>query len=290
MDPRIRPARPGDLAALAEFTRDTFAWGDYVPDSFLGWLEEDNGRVMVATGEDDVPIALARVVMLSPREAWLHAARVHPGHRRSGLGMLLNRAGCTWARERGAVVVRLMVEDWNEPARRQVAKLGYRPVSRWVSASREVVAELVPRRNGGRRAPGEERLVPARSAEAEPAWIAWSTGELAVAGRQLFPDGWQFRRMVPADLTEAARSAAMWQCPSGWAIAELDEGELWVPFLAVNDLDAPRLVGAVVDLAEALHADHIRVMAPRVEWLTRVLQRHGFSLEPSIVFALSLDP
>ncbi|HEX5672166.1 MAG TPA: GNAT family N-acetyltransferase, partial [Acidimicrobiia bacterium] len=73
----IRAARAGDLPAIQEFTADTFEWGDYVPDEFATWLTEPEVLVIVATDPDDRAVAMARVALLSPREAWLSAARVH---------------------------------------------------------------------------------------------------------------------------------------------------------------------------------------------------------------------
>ena len=33
MEPIVRPARPGDIEVIAEWTRETFSWGDYVADA-----------------------------------------------------------------------------------------------------------------------------------------------------------------------------------------------------------------------------------------------------------------
>ena len=65
----IRPGRAGDKAAIAEFTRDTFSWGDYVADKFDEWIEDSSGRVIVAVDDTDVAIAMSRVSLLSPGEA-----------------------------------------------------------------------------------------------------------------------------------------------------------------------------------------------------------------------------
>jgi GNAT superfamily N-acetyltransferase len=287
-DPRIRAARPDDLPQIASFTADTFEWGDYVADAFDEWLDDDRGHVMVAEVDGRV-IGLGRVVLLSDREAWLHAARVHPDHRRSGIGAALNDHGCDWARARGAVVARLMTEDWNEPAIRQVTKLGYRRTASWAWAERRTDdGEVDPRTNGGRRVPGEERLTPGGSAEAEPAWIAWSTGELAVTGRQLYPIGWHFRTMTIDDVTAAARRRALWQCPSGWVVADVEDDGWHLSWVVTNDLDADRLLRAVLDRAQATSLSWIRVMVPRVAWMEDALRQAGFELHPAGIYALGL--
>jgi GNAT superfamily N-acetyltransferase len=288
--PLLRPGRPGDLEAIAAFTRATFDWGDYVSDRYLGWLEDERGLTIVAVDGDDIPVGVSRVVMLSDRECWLHAARVHPEHRREGIGAAMNDFACEWARTRGAVVARLLVEDWNQPARRQVEGLGYRPVADWVSGTVELGSEVLPQTNGGRRVPGEERLAPGRAAEADIAWMAWMSSELSRSGRELFPEGWNFRRMRVDDLAVAARRRALWHCPSGWLIAETEEdGRLWVPWISTSDLDVARILRALLDLGEGLRVESIRVMTPRVAWFVEALDRAGFRIAPSTVYARTLD-
>lgn len=290
MDVRIRPARADDLTAIAAFTQDTFEWGDYVADSFLFWLEDPQGLVMVAVNSQDEPIGLGRAVMLSEREGWLHGARVDPDHRRQGVGAALNRHGCEWAQQKGARVVRLLVEVWNEPARRQVEKLGYRAVAPWLWATRDTRSSGVdPKTNGGKRVQSDERLNPGSSAEVEPAWIAWSTSALAATGRQLYPQGWTFRTMTTNDVTAAAKRRALWHCPSGWVIADQsDEDELTVSWVVTSDLDASRLLRALIDRAEATTVSGLRVFAPQVGWLTEALEQAGFELRPATIFALGL--
>lgn len=287
-EPVVRPARASDLDAIASFTRETFSWGDYVAEAFPTWLGDPDAYVSVAE-RDGVVVGVGRVVLLSPREAWLHAARVHPDHRREGIGSLLNHHGCEWARRRGALVARLMIEDWNEPAKGQVAKLGYRMVSEWTWATRALGSgALDPRTNGGKRVPGDERLAPAPAAEAGPAWIAWSTGALASAGRQLYPIGWHFRTMTFDDVTDAARSKMLLQCPSGWVIAIPHGEELAVPWIVTSDLDVDRLVRALVDHAHRGSYGSIRAMAPRVPWLMEELVSSGFEVNPAGIYARTL--
>ena len=163
----VRPARPSDREAIAEFTTDTFHWGDYVTDVFDEWLERDDTFVAVAESDDGRPIALGAVRMLSPTEAWYSAARVHPGLRGRGIAADVSRALRTWARNQGANVGRLLVEDWNEVAIRHVEKTGPRRVSSMVRCTKPVGdASPSPDGNGGRRLPSKLRARPAGSAEA----------------------------------------------------------------------------------------------------------------------------
>ncbi len=287
MSYRVRPARAEDLDAVEGFTQGTFDWGDYVAESFMAWLEDPRGRVLVAVDGTDAPVGLARVVLMSDTEAWMHAARVHPDRRRGGVGSLLNRAGCDFARERGALIARLLIESWNEPARNQVEKLGYHETGHWVSATKALAME--PTTNGGRRVSGEERLTPARRTEVDLAWMTWDVGDLALTGRQLFPVGWTFRRMTRRDLDDAVGAARLYHSPSGWVVGAIDaEGTFNIPWVQTTDLDADRLVKAVIDLADGQRAESVWALLPAADWLTESLTKYGFSLRPSSIWSLSL--
>lgn len=278
---RIRPAEERDAPVIATFTTSTFSWGDYVSESFLDWLEEAGTEVPVATDADDRPIALARVRMLGDREGWLSAARVHPDHRRRGLGSALNDWCVRWAGDRGAAVVRLQIETWNEPAQNQVERLGYRRVATVTNAFRAIAqGEIEPATNGGRRTPAEERLDRAPRAETEGAFIAWSTSELSRSSHGLFPvEPWAWRRMTAED----AHGARTWFCPSGWVMADEDD-ELMVRWLVSAPEDASRLVRAAVDLAQERGFGRLHLAVPVVPWLDEALARNGLESHPSSIF------
>jgi GNAT superfamily N-acetyltransferase len=285
---QVRPATVDDIDAIAAFTTDTFTWGDYVADALPTWLSLEGGLVLVATHEG-APVGVSRTLMLSENEAWLHGARVHPDHRRRGIGRRLNDACCAWARDQGALVARLMVEQWNDAARAQVEGIGYRRSAPWLSATLDLGSEVLPQTNGGRRVPGEERLTPGRAAEADIAWMSWAVSDLARTGRELFPVGWHFRRTRPDDLTGAATRRQLWHCPSGWVLAVGDDdGELTVPWFSTTDLDAARLIRALIDLADGTRAERIRVMSPHIDWMDEALVRAGFVIAPSAVYSRSL--
>ena len=281
----IRSGRPDDLDAIRAFTTDTFSWGDYVAESFPGWLSDPNAEVAVAV-VDDRPVAVARAVLMSATEGWMHGARVHRDHRRQGLATRLNDHLCDWVRSRGGLVVRLMIEEWNEAAQRQVEAAGYRLVTTWTNATRGLGSQPDPGTNGGRRVPGDEQLVAGTPAEIEPAWVAWSTSELARVGRNLYPRGWLMRRMVRADLEEAVAHKQLLHGPSGWIVAEdEDDDTMFVPLLVATDGDAYRMVRAVVDRADRRAFVRVRALVPSVAWMTDALTRGGFDLSGEQVWA-----
>jgi ribosomal protein S18 acetylase RimI-like enzyme len=290
----IRPGRIEDVEQVRSFTEDTFAWGDYVGRDFPTWLDRPDEVAIVAADEEDSPVAVARVGLLSDAEAWLSGARVHPQHRRQGIGSVMNDFGVDWSRERGAKVVRLATEETNTAARAQVEKLGYRAVARFALAVRAIESKAPPSAgtgsNGGRRLTGTERLDLAPSAEADPAYLVWSTGDQARVAHQLFPaDGWSFRRLRPADLVAAAKARRLWTSPSAWVVTEEADDEMWVPLFITTIEDADRAAVALVDLAQERAAGLLRVMIPRVDWLEEALQRHQFQLtHPNLIYEKAL--
>ena len=286
---RVRPARLDDLESVRAFTTGTFEWGDYVPDRFESWMDRDDSAVMVATDDADTPIGLARVIMMSTRESWIHAARVHPEHRRRGVGSAINEALCEWAAGHGAIVARLMTEDWNEAAQGQVEQSGYRRVSTWSWPMRDLgTGTIDPVTNGGRRVPGEEQLASGSRAEIDPAWIAWSSSDMASVGRGLFPIGWTFRRMTIDDVHAASRSRELLQCASGWVIARAEGDQLSVPWVATNPLDAPKLARAVVDLAARRALASVAVMVPSIDWLDEAFEHAGCTINRGLIWAREL--
>ena len=286
----IRPARAEDKPAIAAFTADTFEWGDYVSDEFDGWLTDPNGRIHVATTQTNDAIGMARVAILSATEAWAQAARVHPDHRRRGIAGRLTAAGEAWAVEQGALVMRLVTEDWNDAAQRQVEKAGYRVVAKWMMAQKDVGSSVpdVPG-NGGRRAPAEERLRPAPIHEVEPAFFAWSTSDLITAGHGLYPAiRWMWRQMTLADVTTAGQSRSLWHCPAGWLIGTTEENVFRVPWLATGPEDSNRLLRAAVELAADQGAERLRLLLPQTDWLLQTIRRVGLQPNPLLMFEKAL--
>ncbi len=288
MSYRVRPARAADHDQVAAFTADTFEWGDYVADRFLEWLSVPDSELVVVVDDSDRVVGLARVVLMSPQEIWLHAARVHPDHRRGGVGSLLNQAGLEFGRRHGARIARLLIETWNQAAQKQVTKLGYHRSGEWVAADKDLAME--PSTNGHRRVAGEERLTPARRTDTDLAWMTWTVSDLALVGRGLIAKGWWFRTMRIDDLEQAVRAGRLWQCPSGWMVGGMaGDGRFEVEWLLTTDLDCERLLRSIIDLADGMKAESVWMMVPAIDWLVDQLNGYGFRLQPSTVWVKTLS-
>lgn len=286
---RLRPATAADKSAIADFTQDTFDWGDYVAREFEGWLADAASTIVVAVDDSDTAIAMATGTLLSPTELWIHGTRVHPEWRRRGIASTLLRHLEQVGRDRGADVARLLIDDWNTPAIEQVTKLGMRHTSDWTMTHRTVVARApVTKSNGGRRRPPTDRLNRAVSAEAHAAYVAWSSGELGRASRGLVAVGWRWRRLHVDDLLRAARAEALWMSPAGWVMAGVDQDTLEIGWMETGPEQAFELAKSAIDLAAELGAERIEVKVPSVPWLTGAFDALGFESSNFLIFEEAL--
>ncbi|HJQ76099.1 MAG TPA: GNAT family N-acetyltransferase [Acidimicrobiia bacterium] len=271
----IRPATHADVEPIREWSSQTFSWGDYVPDRLPTWIEDPESEALVSVDDDDVPVAVAHVAMLSPSEGWLEGIRVRPDHRRSGRGSALNDALVEWATRRGARVVRLATEGDNEAARRQVETLGYRLVSTWVHG------ELIPA--PAHRAPDQFRLRPAPGSDSEAAWLFWVASDLARDARELIALGWQWRTARPEDIGGAGE---VLQSAAGWVMVDQPEPDwmrtLW---MAATPDDILPLLDGLLDLAVERAVTEIDVKLPSLGWTAEALRRHGAEPEEMVVYS-----
>ena len=273
----VRTARVEDLASIAEWTRETFEWGDYVPDRFPHWITDPDSAVLVCVSEDDVPAALVHARMASSTEGWLEAARVHPDHKRTGMGTALNHAGVEWARSQGARVVRLATEAENSAARSQVEGLGYRLGSTWV-------AGLLEPEHDYRSSP-PNRLEPSSSLDLDSAWMSWSNGDLAAPGRGLLNLGWLWRKTTVADLEDAIATQRLYQSPAGWVMLRPDtQRNVETMWLSTSAAEFPLLLQGLLGHAALCRAEHLEVRMPAVDWAAESLRRAGFRVQDILVY------
>jgi GNAT superfamily N-acetyltransferase len=111
----VRSARIEDRDIVLAFCSDTWEWGDYIEHVWDDWLHDPDGRLFVVT-LDKRPVGISHMHVLSATEVWLEGLRIDPKFRRAGLASALIRAMLLEAMQRGATLVRLMVEAENTPA------------------------------------------------------------------------------------------------------------------------------------------------------------------------------
>jgi GNAT superfamily N-acetyltransferase len=138
----VRRARESDREAVLSFATTTWDGWDYIPRAWPHWLAADDGVVLVATAgrtaddqapldaeeveiEPDRPVAVARMSMLAPGEAWLEGIRVDPAMRGLGVATDLQVAELHWAAASRAQVVRYATGERNEASHRLGARHGF---------------------------------------------------------------------------------------------------------------------------------------------------------------------
>ncbi len=121
---RIRAAQPRDKRAVRALCARIWS-DDYIPDRFDEWVRDRRGRFWVAV-EDGHLIGIAKLTLIGEREAWLHALRVDPRHRRKGVGTALLEHRLERARRLGAQVARLDTQEDNTAVHRMMRRFGFR--------------------------------------------------------------------------------------------------------------------------------------------------------------------
>jgi GNAT superfamily N-acetyltransferase len=92
MDVQIRLARRTDLASIIELSKGTYEGHDYLPLSFLQWLEEPNRRVIVAEKRGLVIGIRAFHIVDGGKTVVSHGLRVHSKYRGQGISTVLIQA------------------------------------------------------------------------------------------------------------------------------------------------------------------------------------------------------
>jgi len=132
------------------FIKDIWDGHDYIPRVWDEWLRDKEAKMFVVLA-DGKQVGMNRVRFLEDGSAWFEGARVHPRFRGMGLATALGKKSMAVARERGAGVFRLTSGTWNKEAHRQIARMGFKEVSR-VSVYTPPEGMRLSAQNGVRRA------------------------------------------------------------------------------------------------------------------------------------------
>ena len=111
----VRRARATDRDAVLAFSSTTWDGWDYIPEVWDDWLTARDGVLLVATGQDDDrPVAVTRLALLSDDEGWLEGIRVDPDARGRGVATNLQIAELAWAHAHELRVLRYMTGQGNQ--------------------------------------------------------------------------------------------------------------------------------------------------------------------------------
>jgi GNAT superfamily N-acetyltransferase len=285
---QFRQATHSDVPQIVGFTTDTFEWGDYVPEMIDEWIDDPSGIVVVALDGSEI-VGLARVVLLSDTEAWSHAARVRPDRRGEGIAGQLADVLLDWARDHGALIVRLLVEDDNDASIRQVEKKGLRRVATVVRARRAIGdATPNPEGNGGRRTSSAVTARPVKGADAPMLAPAWSSSQCGRPLRGLVAEGWRFHTLTESDLIDAARDGGLWEIGSSWAVTRQDDTTFDVSLLDTDPDEAFDAIRSLINVANERGAEEFWMWLAGIDWLLQAARRAGCEVSPSGIWVYSL--
>ena len=121
----VRRARESDKAAVLSFATNTWDGWDYIPHAWPVWLAATDGVMLVGCRpDDDRPVAITRIAMVSPTESWWEGIRVDPALRGMEVAADLQVAELHWTAAQGANVIRYATSARNEGSHRLGARDG----------------------------------------------------------------------------------------------------------------------------------------------------------------------
>lgn len=230
---------------MLAFATHTWDGWDYVPQVWDTWLAARDGVLLVAcavgaaTGPDGSPIAagqpvaMSRLALLAPGEAWVEGIRVDPAVRGRDVATNLQVAELAWAAAHGARVVRYTTGQDNEASHRLGARHGF--------------VRLADRRSyGPRRDPGEDETrladpsalrtlaADTPAAEIDRWWRLVAQDATFAAGDGLYePRGWAFQRLDAARFAAHVRRGEVGLARDGGALVVTSDGDTGAPDVAL---------------------------------------------------------
>jgi GNAT superfamily N-acetyltransferase len=202
MDLLIRPARPGDRPAVFAIAAQIWEGHDYLPDVWEGWLHDPTGPLFVAV-LDDIPIAVAKITLQSPTEAWLAGMRVDPAYRGRGVAAAVTVRQLQWLEERHVPIARLSTGHDNLPIHHLAGELGFRRIVAGDHWSRDLAQPAV----------GMSRIL---TPDEEPvAWELIARSSFLQVTQGLYGVGWTWMRWDRSRLQGHLARGEVW----GWGTA-----------------------------------------------------------------------
>lgn len=215
MELEIRPALASDYESVAAISARIWEGHDYLPEVWPDWLHDPAGPLLVAIA-DGRPVAVDKITLHSPSEAWLSGMRVDPAYQGRGIARAVTAHTLRWLDERRVPVARFTTASNNKPIQRIAEALGFRRLAAVRHLRRPLEAgpaERVPRRL----APHEEDL----------AWELFGGSPFLAATGGLFGPGWTWQRLTRERLREHLTQGQVlaWGRPARAGAIAVDERE-----------------------------------------------------------------
>jgi GNAT superfamily N-acetyltransferase len=230
MDLVIRRARRSDKKDVLAAVRTLWGGNDRIPDVFDTWVTHRTGPFFVAESAGRV-VAMGKLTVVSPTEAWLEGGRVAPRWRRKGIATALIAHRIAYARERGFRVVRFSTASDNAPIHRAAKTFGFRRVA--------VLARY--------EAPANTGSPPPRATRAQTPAVLRRIGPLVQRGY-----GWEWREITSRDVKAATARGRVFVSDRGVGAAAMVGDRYETSLMVVAIGGRPR---ALADLLRGLRAE-----------------------------------
>lgn len=133
---KLRDANRSDKNTVLEFCKNTFSWGDYIPDVWDFWIDE--GGLFVI--EKDCPLGMCHA-FFSNHQVWIEGIRVSPYTRRKGLASKLISHVESLALKKDIHLSLMLIDTENYSSLCMAKNLDYEAVETWKFYS------LIPKQN-----------------------------------------------------------------------------------------------------------------------------------------------
>jgi len=240
----FRDARREDreeILALSELALDG---EDYVGWVFEDWVKDSGGRFLavVDSGSGRI-VAIDKLTMQSPREAWFEGLRVHPDFRGRGLYTQVERYMIGEAQRLGAEVIRFLTRSDNSAIHRNAYRHGFnlRSMVRGWTWSPGADPTASSSQGTGEAAP----LRTANPEEAAQLYGWWQRTALAAATGGLLNRGWSFSETSSREWEERAEKGELWISEE----TRVAESVLPPPFVLLSEATYDEASGPEWDIA-----------------------------------------
>jgi len=259
-----------------EFIRKVWGGHDYIPYVWDEWMA-DKKSVLDVVEVDGKPVGIGRLRFLDDGTGWLEGARVHPDFRGRGLASEVGRALMRVGRGKGVTEYRLTSGSRNKTAHRQIAKLGFREISRVSVYEAAKVARFKPQRG----------VRVAREADATDVLRMIESSREYKVGGGVYWDGFSATALKPAVIARLIRGGSVYLSEGAVAISRLGgEGEAgWrqVCFVAGAPEGATTLLKHAYGKKEATRTTWKLAYMPQGSHLVAALRGMGMKRSWSLV-------
>lgn len=271
-DLSIRPARADDRDAMERICAHTFEWGDYIPEVWDHWLDDEEGLVIVGEVAGRV-VALSKITFHVPGQAWLEGMRVDPEYQRQGIAGAFLEYSLSFAQERGARVARLGTGDYNTPVHTSAARAGMEHIGRYTVWT----AEPLP-----------DATCPLILSPDHAMQVQEFLGSSRVLAHThgLCSSSWAWHELTPERILHlldrgqmVAQSAPDGSLAALAPLAKEPDGErMWICFVDGEPSAVTALASAVRGYASQTGVERVTTMLPDVAWLQDAFRSAGYAL------------